>query len=72
MTRHWIITDSDGSKQRSVTRAQYLDEVERAKDTANKVQLGFIESRVNRHPCHWSDRLAPLTLDHAAKALANI
>jgi len=46
--------------------------VERAKDTANKVQLDFIESRVNHHHCHWSDRLAPPTLDHAAKALANI
>jgi len=72
MTRHWIITDSDGSNPRTVTLAQYQDEVELTKDAANKARLDFIESRVNRHHCHWSDRLAPATLGHAAKALANI
>ncbi len=66
MTRHWTITDLDGKNPRHVDLKQYID--------AMATGVGRLDAYVETHSryCHWTDRVAPMTLHQAAKALANI
>jgi hypothetical protein len=51
-TRHWAVTDCDAKNERHPTLAQYLDEVERGKEHAQRIRPGFIECehRLRRRP----------------------
>jgi hypothetical protein len=66
MTRHWTITDLDGKNPRHVDLKQYIEAM-----ATGAYRLDDYVFPPNRH-CHWTDRVAPMTLDQAAKALANI
>jgi len=44
-TRHWAVTDCDGKNERHLTLARYLDEVERGKEHAQRIRLGFYRMR---------------------------
>jgi hypothetical protein len=59
VTRHFMISDSDGKNPRHVTLAEYLDAIDRG----DNVRLELFESNVIRP--------APASLSEAAQALAD-
>ncbi len=65
MTRHWIVTDADGSNTRSVTMAEYATALERG----DRIKLAGMIARQFPRP---ETEARARTLAEHAQALGNV